>query len=222
MAVASTCPSPVRASQHPRRCALVGAGLGLVLAAVASQASSRGCFSALGSALAGSATRELRSGGARSGSGSRAGGVVAGRASESEGEVGASEAPGPSGDALPWVKNAVGGPLERCSLDPLTGWYRDGYCRTDESDGGRHLVCVQTTEEFLMHQRKIGNDLSTPAPQYGFPGLRPGDSWCVCASRWADAVISGVPAPLKAKASHHKALDFAPEETILRHAMDMA
>merc|ERR1712066_105138 len=82
---------------------------------------------------------------------------------------------------------------------------------------GRHLVCVQTTAEFLEYQRKIGNDLSTPAPMYGFPGLAPGDSWCVCASRWAEAVIGGVTAPLRAKASHAKALDFAPEETILRN-----
>mmetsp|Transcript_29939 Transcript_29939/g.78926 ORF Transcript_29939/g.78926 Transcript_29939/m.78926 type:complete len:219 (-) Transcript_29939:60-716(-) len=139
-----------------------------------------------------------------------------------EGEVGASENVEPQREVIPSILNAVGGPLEQCSTDPLTGWFRDGYCRTDESDLGRHLVCVETTAEFLEYQRKIGNDLSTPAPMYGFPGLVPGNSWCVCASRWAEAVIGGVTAPLRAKASHAKALDFAPEETILRNAIDVA
>eukprot|EP00418_Pyrodinium_bahamense_P011828 CAMPEP_0179113170 /NCGR_PEP_ID=MMETSP0796-20121207/52936_1 /TAXON_ID=73915 /ORGANISM="Pyrodinium bahamense, Strain pbaha01" /LENGTH=205 /DNA_ID=CAMNT_0020811361 /DNA_START=1 /DNA_END=619 /DNA_ORIENTATION=- len=132
-------------------------------------------------------------------------------------EVGAA---GPGGEALPDVENVLGGGLERCSVDPLTGWFRDGYCRTDESDRGRHLVCVQTTEDFLRHQRSIGNDLSTPAPMYGFPGLKPGDSWCVCASRWAEAVIAGVAAPIRARATHVKARAFAPEETLLRLAID--
>eukprot|EP00419_Tripos_fusus_P089092 CAMPEP_0172858044 /NCGR_PEP_ID=MMETSP1075-20121228/65499_1 /TAXON_ID=2916 /ORGANISM="Ceratium fusus, Strain PA161109" /LENGTH=141 /DNA_ID=CAMNT_0013705487 /DNA_START=257 /DNA_END=679 /DNA_ORIENTATION=- len=116
---------------------------------------------------------------------------------------------------LPGVENVLGEALERCSVDPLTGWFRDGYCRTDESDRGRHLVCVQTTQDFLQHQRSIGNDLSTPAPMYGFPGLSPGDSWCVCASRWAEAVIAGIAAPIRAKATHAKARDFAPEATLL-------
>eukprot|EP00416_Gambierdiscus_australes_P038865 CAMPEP_0171095386 /NCGR_PEP_ID=MMETSP0766_2-20121228/43142_1 /TAXON_ID=439317 /ORGANISM="Gambierdiscus australes, Strain CAWD 149" /LENGTH=185 /DNA_ID=CAMNT_0011554185 /DNA_START=159 /DNA_END=716 /DNA_ORIENTATION=- len=127
-----------------------------------------------------------------------------------------------SNDALTDVQNALGGGLERCSIDPLTGWYRDGYCRTDESDLGRHLVCVQTTEQFLSHQRSIGNDLSTPAPRYQFPGLKPGDSWCVCASRWAEAVVAGVVAPIRLRATHTKALDFVPEETLLRLATDAA
>lgn len=125
-------------------------------------------------------------------------------------------------DALPFEKNVLGGDLERCSVDPLTGWYRDGYCRTDQSDAGRHLVCVDTTSEFLQHQKSIGNDLSTPMPMYAFPGLKPGDSWCVCASRWAEAVIAGVNAPIRARATHAKALKFAPEETLKRLAIDGA
>eukprot|EP00931_Biecheleriopsis_adriatica_P106521 TRINITY_DN80959_c0_g1_i1.p1 TRINITY_DN80959_c0_g1~~TRINITY_DN80959_c0_g1_i1.p1 ORF type:complete len:215 (-),score=32.09 TRINITY_DN80959_c0_g1_i1:76-720(-) len=118
------------------------------------------------------------------------------------------------------VQNILGTELQLCSADPLTGWYRDGFCRTDDTDRGRHLVCVETNEQFLEHQRKIGNDLSTPAPMYGFPGLKPGDSWCVCASRWAEAVIAGVNAPVKAHATHAKAKDFAPQETLMRLALD--
>mmetsp|Transcript_114798 Transcript_114798/g.245045 ORF Transcript_114798/g.245045 Transcript_114798/m.245045 type:complete len:221 (+) Transcript_114798:38-700(+) len=118
------------------------------------------------------------------------------------------------------VTNVFGGALEPCSTDPLTGWFRDGYCRTDGSDQGRHLLCVQTTVEFLEHQVSIGNDLSTPMPMYGFPGLKPGDSWCVCASRWAEAVVVGVNAPVRARATNAKALDFAPEETLRRLAID--
>lgn len=118
------------------------------------------------------------------------------------------------------VLNVLGENLEVCSMEPLTGWFRDGFCRTDNTDQGRHLVCVETTESFLEYQQKIGNDLSTPAPMYGFPGLKPGDAWCVCASRWAEAVVAGVNAPIKARSTHARAGDFAPLQTLLRFASD--
>jgi len=124
-------------------------------------------------------------------------------------------------ETFPGLKSVLGGDLQRCSVEPLTGWYRDGYCRTDDNDQGRHLVCVSTTEDFLQYQRAIGNDLSTPMPMYGFPGLKPGDNWCVCASRWAEAVVAGVSAPVRAHATHVMAGNFAPEETLRRLAIDL-
>ncbi|HAN31072.1 MAG TPA: DUF2237 domain-containing protein, partial [Myxococcales bacterium] len=84
-------------------------------------------------------------------------------------------------------RNVLGGPLDNCSLDPLTGWFRDGCCRTDDNDLGRHVVCTVMTAEFLEFSRSRGNDLITPVPQYNFVGLKPGDRWCLCASRWAEA-----------------------------------
>eukprot|EP00928_Gymnodinium_smaydae_P088598 TRINITY_DN72666_c0_g1_i1.p1 TRINITY_DN72666_c0_g1~~TRINITY_DN72666_c0_g1_i1.p1 ORF type:complete len:202 (-),score=20.13 TRINITY_DN72666_c0_g1_i1:268-873(-) len=133
----------------------------------------------------------------------------------------ANEEPSASLQVLPGVKNVLGLNLTQCSSEPVTGWLRDGFCRTDEYDQGRHLVCVSTTAEFLEYQRQIGNDLSTPAPMYGFPGLSPGDNWCVCASRWAEAVVAGISAPIKARATHIMAADYAPEETLRRFAIDL-
>ena len=88
--------------------------------------------------------------------------------------------------------NVMGTELELCSLEPLTGFYRDGYCNTGPDDLGSHTVCVVVTTEFLEHQQAIGNDLSTPAPQYGFPGLTAGDRWAVCAGRWLQSYSAGV------------------------------
>lgn len=88
--------------------------------------------------------------------------------------------------------NVLGGPLEDCSRDPVTGWFRDGCCRTDEADFGRHVVCAVMTENFLEFTSAKGNDLSTPAPEFGFPGLAPGDRWCLCAHRWREALDAGV------------------------------
>jgi uncharacterized protein (DUF2237 family) len=89
---------------------------------------------------------------------------------------------------MPSAKNVLGGPLQSCSTKPLTGFYRDGCCNTGPDDEGLHTICCQVTAEFLAHQTFIGNDLTTPFPMYGFPGLQPGDRWCVCITRWSSSI----------------------------------
>lgn len=118
------------------------------------------------------------------------------------------------------ARNILGGPLQACSLAPLTGWFRDGCCRTDENDRGSHVVCAQVTAEFLAFSKARGNDLSTPAPEYGFPGLQPGDRWCLCASRWREALDAGVAPPVVLAATQASALRFATIEDFLAHAAD--
>ena len=103
-------------------------------------------------------------------------------------------------------KNVLGNALSLCCMNPLTGWYRDGYCRTDENDHGSHTVCTELTSVFLEYTKSLGNDLSTPRPQFGFPGLKPGDRWCVCAGRWRDAMRAGVSPPVVLEATHESAL----------------
>ena len=102
--------------------------------------------------------------------------------------------------------NVLGGRLEDCSRDPLTGFYRDGYCRTGSNDRGIHVVCAEMTEEFLTYTKAQGNDLSSPSPQYGFPGLNPGDKWCLCAARWAQAHEASVPPTVILEATSKSAL----------------
>lgn len=116
-------------------------------------------------------------------------------------------------------KNVLGGQLESCCTDPMTGFYRDGYCRTGQSDLGLHVVCVQATAEFLEFSRRAGNDLSTPVPKYHFPGLVPGDCWCLCAARWKEAYDAGVAPPVKLEATHMTALEFASLEELREHAL---
>ena len=111
------------------------------------------------------------------------------------------------------AKNVLGGPLLPCSLEPLTGWYRDGCCNTDAADIGLHTVCAVMTEEFLAFSKSAGNDLSTPRPEYGFPGLNPGDRWCLCARRWADARVAGFAPEVVLEATHETTL----EVTMLGH-----
>ena len=111
-------------------------------------------------------------------------------------------------------------PLEVCSLEPLTGFYRDGYTTTGPDDLGSHTVCTVVTAEFLEHQRQIGNDLSTPAPQFGFPGLQPGDRWAVCAARWFQSYAAGVQAPVVLRATNIAALDIVPEDALFAVAAD--
>jgi uncharacterized protein (DUF2237 family) len=108
-----------------------------------------------------------------------------------------------------------------CSLDPLTGFYRDGFCHTGPEDLGSHTVCAVVTADFLEHQQAIGNDLSTPMPQYGFPGLQPGDRWSVCASRWLQSYEAGVAAPVVLRATNHAALDAVPLECLQECAVDV-
>jgi len=118
------------------------------------------------------------------------------------------------------VHNVLGGPLESCSNDPLTGWFRDGCCRTEENDVGRHLVCAVMTEDFLAFTRSRGNDLSTPVPEHGFPGLDPGDRWCVCVDRWREALAAGIAPPVVLAATHSAALDVVSLDELEAHAVD--
>lgn len=116
--------------------------------------------------------------------------------------------------------NVHGDPLEVCSLEPLTGFYRDGYCNTGPEDVGSHTVCTVLTAEFLEHQKQLGNDLVTPMPQYGFPGLAPGDRWAVCAGRWLQSYAVGVGAPVLLRATNAAALDVVPLDALLECAAD--
>lgn len=118
------------------------------------------------------------------------------------------------------ASNVVGGPLEPCSTDPLTGFYRDGCCRTGGEDMGVHVICAEMTEGFLSFSRERGNDLTTPRPEWGFPGLRPGDRWCLCASRWAEALEAGLAPPVVLAATHPSALEFASGADLRAHALD--
>ena len=116
--------------------------------------------------------------------------------------------------------NVLGQPLQPCGLDPLTGFYRDGCCNTGYDDPGMHVVCVMVTREFLAFSRKRGNDLTTPLPEAGFPGLRPGNQWCLCAGRWKEALDAGVAPPVVLAATHEETLAIVPLAELKRHAVD--
>ena len=118
-------------------------------------------------------------------------------------------------------RNVLGGDLEGCGTDPLTGFYRDGSCVSGPEDLGRHTVCAVVTREFLEHQRGIGNDLTTPMPQYRFPGLVAGDRWCVTAANWLRAHHDGVAAPVVLASTHERALELIPLEFLEEHAVDV-
>lgn len=111
-------------------------------------------------------------------------------------------------------RNVLGGALATCGTDPMTGFFRDGCCNTGPDDLGVHVVCAVLTAEFLGFTRSQGNDLSTPRPEYGFPGLSAGDRWCLCASRWAEAEQAGVAPPVVLEATHERALEIVPLETL--------
>lgn len=117
------------------------------------------------------------------------------------------------------AKNVLGGDLQPCCHDPLTGFYRDGSCNTGPGDFGVHVVCAQMTEEFLAFSRAQGNDLSTPEPAYGFPGLNPGDRWCLCAERWKEAFDAGYAPPVVLEATHISALEFVELAQLRAHAI---
>ena len=119
--------------------------------------------------------------------------------------------------ALP--KNVLGTELELCCTSPMTGFYRDGYCRTGLSDLGLHIVCAVMTEEFLKFSKQAGNDLSTPVPEYEFPGLQPGDQWCLCVTRWKEAFDAGCAPKVKLEATHMSAIEFASFEELKAHAI---
>jgi len=116
------------------------------------------------------------------------------------------------------VKNVLGGVLQTCCTDPLTGFYRDGKCNCGPEDVGLHTVCVVVNDEFLLHQKKIGNDLITPHPEYGFPGLKAGDGWCVCVEPWKRSYDAGVRAIVRLEATHEKALEIVTLEMLMKCA----
>ena len=118
-------------------------------------------------------------------------------------------------------RNVLGGELEPCGTEPLTGYNRDGFCRTGLEDLGSHTICAVVTEEFLEHQRGIGNDLSTPVPEYRFPGLVPGDRWCVTARNWLLAHEDGAAAFVVLASTHERTLDIVPLEVLQEHAVDV-
>ena len=116
------------------------------------------------------------------------------------------------------ASNVLGGPLLACSFDPLTGFFRDGCCRTDASDHGTHVVCARVTADFLACSASRGNDLSTPRPEWRFAGLRPGDRWCLCVRRWLEALEAGVAPPVVLEATHASTLDHVPLDVLKAHA----
>ena len=118
-------------------------------------------------------------------------------------------------------RNVLGTPLEPCGTDPVTGFFRDGCCRPDPRGMGSHLVCAVVTAEFLEHQKRIGNDLSTPMPQYGFPGLTPGDRWCVTVANWLRAYEDGAPSFVVLASTSERALDTVPLAALEEQAVDV-
>jgi len=117
--------------------------------------------------------------------------------------------------------NVLGGKLETCCTSPMTGYYRDGKCNTGGGDFGAHTVCAQLTEEFLQFTKSNGNDLSTPVPEFNFPGLKPGDCWCLCASRWKEAMDAGVAPPVVLVATHALTLEYVSLDELKQHAADL-
>ena len=117
--------------------------------------------------------------------------------------------------------NVLGGPLEPCGVDPITGFFRDGCCNTGPEDRGSHTVCAVMTAEFLEHQQQIGNDLTTPIPEFRFPGLVPGDRWCVTAANWLRAHLDGAGAYVVLASTHRRALDVIPLDALREHAVDV-
>lgn len=119
------------------------------------------------------------------------------------------------------IKNVLGSNLEPCCKSPLTGFYRDGYCNTCEEDFGKHVVCARVTEEFLSYSKSRGNDLSTPNPTFGFPGLKVGDCWCLCAARWQEAFEDGMAPPVVLASTHESALDICDLADLEAHALKL-
>ncbi|WP_437186111.1 DUF2237 family protein [Planctomicrobium sp. SH668] len=121
---------------------------------------------------------------------------------------------------MPGAKNVLGNPLQPCSYDPMTGWFRNGCCDTGPGDYGLHIICVQVTDEFLRYSRSVGNDLSTPVPEYQFPGLKHGDRWCLCATRWKEAYDAGAAPQVVLASTHMSAIEFASLEEMMEYAVD--
>jgi uncharacterized protein len=122
---------------------------------------------------------------------------------------------------MPKARNVLNGRLETCGADPLTGFYRNGCCDTGGEDVGIHVVCAEITSEFLAFSASRGNDLSTPVPHFGFPGLRPGDRWCLCVERWREALEAGVAPPVILEATHISAVEFVSLDDLRAHAVEV-
>jgi uncharacterized protein (DUF2237 family) len=125
----------------------------------------------------------------------------------------------PTKTTRPAARNVLGTPMKPCSEKPLTGFFRDGCCNTTEEDQGAHTVCVELTADFLAFSKHAGNDLSTPHPEFGFPGLKPGDCWCLCASRWVEAFEAGKAPRVDLESTHERTLDFVPLAVLQRFAI---
>lgn len=119
------------------------------------------------------------------------------------------------------AKNVLGTELKSCCTDPMTGFYRDGFCRTGYEDSGLHLVCALMTDEFLEFSSSRGNDLSTPVPEYDFPGLVAGDKWCLCVTRWKEALEAGIAPQVDLEATHISALEFVELDELKKHALPL-
>lgn len=120
----------------------------------------------------------------------------------------------------PKPRNVLGGELKQCCTDPMTGFYRDGYCRTGAEDAGRHTVCILATDEFLVYSKSVGNDLSTPMPQYAFPGLTGGDKWCLVAMRWKQALDDGMAPMVDLEATHESTLQIVDLDDLKQYAIN--
>jgi uncharacterized protein len=121
---------------------------------------------------------------------------------------------------MPLPKNVLGTELQSCSTDPITGFYRDGCCRTGPDDYGLHLVCTEVTDEFLAFSKAAGNDLSTPNPMYRFPGLKAGDRWCLCVERWKEALEAGMAPKIVLESTHISALEYVDLEDLEAYAVE--
>lgn len=117
--------------------------------------------------------------------------------------------------------NVLGQPLDECSCDPMTGWFRDGTCSTDEKDQGHHVICCELTDEFLKFSKDSGNDLSTPRPEFGFEGLKAGNHWCLCSTRWKEALDAGKAPAVILKSTHLSSLEVVSLEQLKKHALDL-
>lgn len=118
------------------------------------------------------------------------------------------------------ARNVLGGDLQTCCTSPMTGFYRDGKCNTGAGDMGAHIICAQLTEEFLTFSKARGNDLSTPVPAFNFPGLKPGDRWCLCALRWKEALDAGVAPPVILSSTHASSVEYVSLKELKAHALD--
>ena len=125
-------------------------------------------------------------------------------------------------DKEEYQKNVLGEKLESCSADPLTGWFRDGCCNTNESDLGLHTVCAKVTKDFLEWSKNYGNDLITPHPEFNFPGLKEGDSWCVCAATYAQSINAGTACKIYLKKTNYKTLEVIPLDKLKKYAIDLS